>query len=40
MITMVPGIPDIVVRVNEELPPQIRVWGYVGVTLVICLADS
>jgi hypothetical protein len=29
MITDVPGVPDIVARINEELPPEIRVWGYV-----------
>jgi hypothetical protein len=29
MITDVPGIDDIVARINEELPPEIRLWGYV-----------
>jgi tRNA pseudouridine38-40 synthase len=29
MIVTVPGIRDIVARINEELPPEIRVWGYV-----------
>jgi hypothetical protein len=29
MITAVPGIPDIVSRINEELPPEIRLWGFV-----------
>ncbi|KAL1747583.1 pseudouridine synthase [Schizophyllum fasciatum] len=32
LITAIPGIPDLVARVNEELPPQIRVWGYTRVT--------
>ncbi|THH18354.1 hypothetical protein EW146_g2617 [Bondarzewia mesenterica] len=31
LITQVPGVPDIVVRVNEFLPPEIRLWGYVRV---------
>ena len=30
MITNVPGVPDIVARINEELPPEIRVWSYVS----------
>ena len=30
MIMNVPGVPDIVARINEELPPEIRLWGYVG----------
>ncbi|KAF5383796.1 hypothetical protein D9615_003543 [Tricholomella constricta] len=29
MITMVPDVPDMVARINEELPPEIRLWGYV-----------
>lgn len=29
MIVEIPGVPDIVARINEELPPEIRVWGYV-----------
>lgn len=37
MITTVPGIPDIVVRINEELPPEIRVWGYVRGILILYL---
>ncbi|KAF8519008.1 pseudouridine synthase [Hysterangium stoloniferum] len=28
MITTVPGIPDIVARINEELPPEIRLWSF------------
>ncbi|KAF7356266.1 tRNA pseudouridine synthase 1 [Mycena venus] len=27
MITHVPGVPDITARINEELPPEIRLWG-------------
>lgn len=30
MIMNVPGVPDTVARINEELPPEIRLWGYVG----------
>lgn len=29
IITSVPGVPDLVARVNEELPPEIRLWGIV-----------
>jgi tRNA pseudouridine38-40 synthase len=29
MIIDVPGVPDIVLRINEELPPEIRLWGFV-----------
>ncbi|KDR80648.1 hypothetical protein GALMADRAFT_241004 [Galerina marginata CBS 339.88] len=29
MIITIPGVKDIVARVNEELPPEIRLWGYV-----------
>lgn len=29
MITSVPGVPDIVNRINQELPHEIRIWGYV-----------
>ncbi|KAF9525339.1 pseudouridine synthase [Crepidotus variabilis] len=28
MILTIPGVDDIVARVNEELPPEIRLWGY------------
>lgn len=31
IITQIPGIQDVVARVNEFLPPEIRVWGYVRV---------
>ncbi|KAG5647484.1 hypothetical protein DXG03_009419 [Asterophora parasitica] len=30
MITAVPDVPDMVARINEELPPEIRLWGYPG----------
>ncbi|KAF8523613.1 pseudouridine synthase [Gautieria morchelliformis] len=29
MITSVPGISDIVARINQELPPEIRLWSFV-----------
>ena len=29
VITSIPGIPDFVARVNEELPPEIRLWSFV-----------
>ncbi|KAJ7108843.1 pseudouridine synthase [Mycena crocata] len=31
MITAVPGVPDMAARINEELPPEIRLWGHVRV---------
>ncbi|KAI0064005.1 pseudouridine synthase [Artomyces pyxidatus] len=31
VITQIPGVPDLVARVNELLPPEIRLWGYVRV---------
>ncbi|KLO04316.1 pseudouridine synthase, partial [Schizopora paradoxa] len=31
MITAVPGVPDLLSRINDELPPEIRVWDYVRV---------
>ncbi|KAF8887314.1 pseudouridine synthase [Infundibulicybe gibba] len=31
MITSVPDVPDIVTQINQELPPEIRLWGYVRV---------
>ncbi|GBE86651.1 tRNA pseudouridine synthase 1 [Sparassis crispa] len=27
LITEIPGVPDFVARVNEELPPEIRLWS-------------
>ncbi|KAG6891180.1 hypothetical protein C0995_008432 [Termitomyces sp. Mi166 len=30
MITSIPGVPDVVARINEELPPEIRLWGFPG----------
>ncbi|KAG5335380.1 hypothetical protein C0989_001300 [Termitomyces sp. Mn162] len=30
MITTIPGVPDVVARINEELPPEIRLWGFPG----------
>jgi len=29
LITAIPGVDDFVARINEELPPEIRVWGSV-----------
>ncbi|KAG5725459.1 Xylulose kinase [Termitomyces sp. T112] len=31
MITTIPGVPDVVARINEELPPEIRLWGFTRV---------
>ncbi|KAJ7022098.1 pseudouridine synthase [Mycena alexandri] len=31
MITQVPGVPDMTARINEELPPGIRLWEYIRV---------
>jgi len=30
MIMHVPGVKDLIEKINEELPPEIRLWGYVG----------
>lgn len=30
MIITIPGVSDLVAKINEELPPEIRVWGYVS----------
>ncbi len=30
MIPFVPGQGDMLTRINEELPPDIRVWDFVG----------
>jgi tRNA pseudouridine38-40 synthase len=27
LIVNIPGIKDWVARINEELPPEIRIWG-------------
>jgi tRNA pseudouridine38-40 synthase len=32
LITAIPGVEDFVARINEELPPEIRVWGSVCVS--------
>lgn len=29
MITSIPGVNDLIARINEELPPEIRLWGTV-----------
>lgn len=31
MITAIPGVEDIIARINEELPPEIRLWGTIRV---------
>ena len=31
LITQIPTVPDVVVAVNELLPPEIRIWGIVRV---------
>ncbi|KAJ7181015.1 pseudouridine synthase [Mycena filopes] len=31
MITRVPGVPDMTARINEELPPGIRLWEFIRV---------
>ncbi|KAL5531441.1 hypothetical protein ACEPAG_4318 [Sanghuangporus baumii] len=31
IITRVPGVPDLVARTNEELPPEIRLWSFTRV---------
>ncbi|KAK7686290.1 hypothetical protein QCA50_010514 [Cerrena zonata] len=31
LITEVPGVPDLVARINEELPPEIRLWSFLRV---------
>ncbi|KAI0684286.1 pseudouridine synthase [Cytidiella melzeri] len=28
LITTVPGVDDMVAKINEELPPEIRLWGF------------
>lgn len=42
MITTIPDVPDLVARLNEELPPEIRLWGYVRLhqPLEVCNRDS
>jgi hypothetical protein len=32
LITSVPGVDDLVARINEELPPEIRLWGFVSLS--------
>ncbi|CAL1714564.1 unnamed protein product [Somion occarium] len=31
IITQVPDVPDLVARINEELPPEIRLWNFLRV---------
>ena len=30
LITIIPGVKDLVARINEELPPEIRLWSIVS----------
>lgn len=30
LINIIPGVPDLVARINEELPPEIRLWSIVS----------
>lgn len=30
LIKDIPGVPDLVARINEELPPEIRLWSIVS----------
>jgi tRNA pseudouridine38-40 synthase len=39
IITPVPGVPDLVARVNEELPPEIRLWSIVRSQRTIAIKD-
>ena len=32
LITEIPGVPDLVARINEELPPEIRIWKIVSLS--------
>lgn len=29
LIVDIPGVPDIIEKINQELPPDIRLWAYV-----------
>ncbi|KAF8216938.1 pseudouridine synthase [Mycena galopus ATCC 62051] len=40
MITSVPGVPDITARINEELPPEIRLWGHARLFSAIRVQNS
>ncbi|KAI0358116.1 tRNA pseudouridine synthase, partial [Trametes cingulata] len=31
LINVIPGVPDLVARINEELPPEIRLWSIIRV---------
>ena len=30
IITNVPGVSNLITRINEELPPEIRLWNFVS----------
>lgn len=36
MIMKVPDVPDLTARINEYLPPDIRLWGFVCILLFTC----
>ena len=37
MIMEVPDVPDLTARINEFLPPDIRLWGFVRPTLQVLI---
>ena len=34
MISSIPDVPNLVAHINEFLPPEIRLWGYVRPNLL------
>lgn len=34
MITSIPGVPNVLSRINELLPPEIRLWNFVRLDLL------
>jgi hypothetical protein len=39
MICEIPGVPDVTARINELLPPEIRLWSFVREHARTCLAS-
>jgi len=37
MIITIPGVEDLITSINEQLPPVIRVWGFVSCIIFIIL---
>lgn len=35
LINAIPGVPDLVARINEELPPEIRIWSIVRTCAIL-----